>query len=200
MRQAAAYSVSVSLFALMLAAYAFGFLDFLFPRRWEDTASMFRDLIAACFGVFFAIQAERLRKHWNDEERRIALLESLKAAFGHNAKLMQISLDNLNSQPPLLPSFPPDLGLLDGLRVDRQELLGFSELRSKIDEAEYELVHVNRRFELLLASHFATPNIQGTITLVYGARQKCKNVEEMLDDELRRQPRSRRWCHCQTNS
>lgn len=137
----------------------------------DDWRSLLRDFVANGFGAFlgvtFAFWADHVTKRNEVTSRRLALLMSLEISFSRNAALLAEMLRQLTSRFYGAPSFLAEVGSLEGMNVVKAEILEVSPLRSKVEEAQFELLHVNRKLELLLTVVLPSLGEDSTVPMTY---------------------------------
>jgi len=148
--------VFLAFVVLLYAALLFGMLDFMF----DDTpfAEFFRNLVLAFAAIFFSLlfgipAGLKLNRRWQreqDHSKRRELLIALQRVFASNIDLLRQMYDQMVNGVYSIPSFSADTVSLEATSHIRYELLAeHLDLAGLIDKAQYELIHVNRRVELL---------------------------------------------------
>lgn len=154
------YAILVSVATLLLIAWGVGALGALaspfedqYPTFGHDLATSF---LGAAVGVFLALELERYGTKREAAEQRTRVLIRTVEAFERNEWLVYRVISELLCGIYNRPTFRCDLASLESLSAPRAEFLVGSELLSKIDEAIYELKHVNNRLELM---YLANPSL-----------------------------------------
>ena len=131
------------------------YLEILFALIFDDNtgAEFVRNIFIAFFSIALGIPAGlEINRRWHnkqDRQRQIQLLKQLKNMFKENLGYLKRILEEMNKGLISIPSFPLDLVTLNGTSQYRHEIVLNSELLRKIDKAHFELVHVDRRLEIL---------------------------------------------------
>ena len=131
--------------------YFESFYELLFD---DNTGAEFaRNIFIAFFSVALGIPAGleiNRRWHKNQEiQRQTQLLKILRDKFCENQGYLKQILDEMNEGLIRIPSFPLDLVTLNGTSQYRHEIISNPELLREIDKAHFELIHVDRRLEIL---------------------------------------------------
>lgn len=173
---------------LALCSVAFVYSVLLSPRwvpmLFDDTivSEFSRDIIVSVLtlvlGIPIGLSINRKWQERQDFQSRVKVLKSIKETLKQNAHLLKSLVEHLQKNILSLPSFPMNLIVLDSTVVSRRALIDDINVLSSIDTAHYELMHLQRRMELMTRFAFKK-EVPAPETLTIDMVEFCRKHDEL---------------------
>lgn len=158
------------IFGAVVGLFNWLFLDHPFQQFLRD---LIVAVVALPIGIPVGLALNRNWQHRQDTQRRQQLLQSIRDTLKDNIELLGEIASSLTRDLGHVPTFTLNLGFLDATSELRSELLEIEILRP-IEKARYELSHVSRRVDYMIAK------VAALSVTVLGNPQKALQIQDTL--------------------